>query len=139
MDVMKYNKACLGCQRLRPGTEVLQCILTSHPIEAPFRRVYMDIYVVTIEGQLKYILSVIDGHTRWVESRVIPDRSASTIATVFVQEWICRFGCPTELIVDHERSFVGEVMQQVCQALGVERLPTTVGHPDANAPVESFH
>lgn len=138
-DIMKYNKACLGCQRLRPGTEALQGILTPHPIEAPFCRVYMDIYVVTIEDKLTYILSIIDGHTRWVESRIIPDRSAATIASVFVQEWICRFGCPMELIVDHERSFVGEVMKQVCLALGIKRLPTTVGHPDANAPVESFH
>lgn len=139
VDIMKYNKACLGCQRLRPGTEALQGVLTPHPIRAPFCRVYMDIYVVTIEGKLIYILSIIDGHTRWVESRIIPDRAAATIASVFVQEWICRFGCPLELIVDHERGFVGDLLAQVCQALGVRRLPTTVGHPDANAPIESFH
>lgn len=138
-DIMRYNKSCLGCQRLRPGTEALQGLLTSHPVDGPFCRVYMDIYIVEINGENQLILSIIDGHTRWVESRVIPNRSAATVATVFMQEWVCRFGCPLELIVDHERAFVSEFMQIVCKMLGTRRLPTTVGHPDANAPIESFH
>lgn len=138
-DILRYNKSCLGCQRIRPGTEALQGVLTPHPIGGPFERVYMDIYVVSIEGKPANILSIIDGHTRWVESRIIPDRSAATVASVFVKEWICKYGCPLQLIVDHERSFVGDLMRQVCETLGVTRLPTTVGHPDANAPIESFH
>lgn len=139
VDVLKYNKACLGCQRLRPGTEALQGFVTQHPVGSPFSRVYADIYVVNIEGVDVSILSVIDNHTKWVESRVLSDRSAATIASVFVQEWVCRFGCPAEIVMDNEKGFISSFMQQVCQLLGMTRLLTTVKHPDANAPVESFH
>lgn len=138
-DVLKYNKACLGCQRLRPGTEALQGFLTQHPVGVPFSRVYADIYIVNVEGVDVSILSVLDNHTKWVESRVLPERSAATIASIFVQEWICRFGCPDEIVMDNEKGFTSAFMQHLCESLGITRLLTTVKHPDANAPVESFH
>lgn len=138
-DVTRYNKSCLGCQRIRPGTEALQGRLTSHPVEGPGCRVYMDNYIVKVDGREVAILSMIDQHTKWVEARVLKDRSAASVASVFVQEWVSRFGCPTTLIVDNEKGFISELMREVCQLLGVLRLPTTVDHPDANAPIETFH
>lgn len=90
VDAQRFTKACLGRQRLRPGTEVLQEILTPHPVEGPFVKVYMDIYVVKIEGVDINILSVIDNHTKWVESRILKSRTAAEVASEFVSEWVCR-------------------------------------------------
>ena len=101
VDVSKYIKSCLSCQRLRPGTECLQGLVSSHPVEGPFSRVYMDIYEFTIEKKAYKCLTMIDHHTKWAEVRLINNKSAVTLAETFATEWVYRFGCPSTLIIDH--------------------------------------
>ena len=139
VDVTRYLKACLSCQRLRPGTECLQGFITSHPVDGPFSRVHMDIFEVGIAGQMYRCLTMIDHHTKWAEVKAIEEKTAAVLAETFVKEWVCRFGCPATLVVDNERGFTEAFMQQLCQILGTKHLPTTACHPDANAPIESFH
>lgn len=139
VDVTKYVRACLGCQRLRPGAESLQGFVTSHPVEGPFCRIHMDIYEVVIDGQTINCLTMIDNHTKWAECTVIPDKSARTIAEMFVKIWVSRFGCPQVLVTDNEKAFSGVFMDQLCSILGVKKLLITVKHSDGNAPIESFH
>jgi hypothetical protein len=139
VDVTNYVKSCLSCQRIRPGAECMQGFVSSHPVEGPFNRVHMDIYETTIDNVSYYVLTMIDNHTKWVECKVIQSKAAVTIAETFVKEWVCRFGCPSTLVIDNEKSFVGTFMSQLCQILGTKHLPTTTCHPDANSPIESFH
>ena len=139
VDVTNYIKGCLECQRLRPGVESLQGLLTAHPMEAPFKRVHMDIYEFQKEGKSYSLLTMIDNFTKWAEVALLPNKYATTIASTFLSTWVCRFGCPESLITDSEATLTSAVMDYLCQLLGVKRLRTTVAHPDANAPIESFH
>lgn len=139
VDVTNYVKGCLECQRLRPGIEALQGIVTPHPVEEPFSRVHLDIYEVTVDGQHHKCLTMIDNHSKWVEVVVLVEKTAEAIADAFLKTWVCRYGCPDTLVTDNDPALIGSVMQQLHQQLGVKALRTTVDHPDSNAPVESFH
>lgn len=44
-----------------------------------------------------------------------------------------------EIVTDNDRSFCEKLMKQLFELLEVKYLPTTVSHPDANTPVDSFH
>lgn len=139
VDVTKFIKSCLVCQRLRPGAECMQGFVSSHTVESPFSHVYMDIFTITIDEKSYNILTIIDNHTKWAEAAILPSKTAKTIAETFIKVWICRFGCPAKLTVDNEPTFAGQVLENLCAMLGTRRLPTIVAHPDGNAPVESFH
>lgn len=139
VDVARYVRSCLECQRLRPGLEGLQGFLTAHPVGGPFTRVHIDIYEVTIDGVHYNCLTMIDNHTKWVEVCVLPSKTAKSITDAFIKCWICRFGCPQVLISDNDKAMSGSVARQVCQTLGVRKLESTACHPDGNAPIESFH
>lgn len=139
VDAMRYIKGCLECQRIRPGIEKLQGMMTAHKLEGPFEKVYMDIYEWSSGGNKQICLTMLDNSTKWAEATWLKTKEAKTVAAEFVKTWVCRYGCPKEIVTDNDPSFCGRFMEQLYEVLGVQHLPTTVSHPDANAPVESFH
>ena len=48
----------------------------------------------------KYILVVTDIFTKWVEAFALKDTTANTLATVLLNEVICRYGTPCTLYSD---------------------------------------
>ena len=51
-------------------------------------------------GDKKYILSMTDAFTKYVELVVTPSKEAGDIAKAIFDRWICRFGCPLEIVTD---------------------------------------
>lgn len=139
-DVAKYIKSCLICQRLRPGIERLQLSKGIHPTLDAFEKVHMDLWgPIKWRGVKISILTMIDHHTKWVECVTLPDDKASTVASKFLQHWICRFGVPTTVVTDQGAVFMSKVFSSMAASLGISLLRSTVYHPQGNAPVESFH
>ncbi|MCP6726113.1 transposase family protein, partial [Klebsiella pneumoniae] len=48
----------------------------------------------------RYILTVVDHFTKHVEAYALPDQEAITIARVFLNEFIARFGVPYVIHTD---------------------------------------
>jgi len=48
----------------------------------------------------KYILVLVDTFTKWTEAYAMPDQEAKTNADVIVNNFICRFGCPQQILID---------------------------------------
>ncbi|CAF4344192.1 unnamed protein product, partial [Rotaria magnacalcarata] len=53
-----------------------------------------------------YILVVIDYFTKWVELFALANTKAKTIAQIFVDEVLCRFGFPVRVISDNGVQFI---------------------------------
>lgn len=139
-DTAQYIKSCLACQRIRPGLENLQGIITAHkPGLKPFSRVYMDTFKFTLDDTHYNFLTVIDFYTRWAEVMILSDSRAEQVASLFLKTWIVRFGCPETIITDSEAILSGTVMQGLCEQIGIKLVKTITCHPDGNAPIESFH
>jgi hypothetical protein len=62
--------------------------------------------------------------------------SASTVATVFVDDFIARFGCPERVHSDQGGCFVSEILELTCKRLGIERSTISSAHPSGNGIVE---
>lgn len=96
----------------------------------------MDIYSFTV---IFTIIFIIDHHTKWVESEIIDNKLRSTVASFFISNWVCRFGCPSKSVVDNDATFVNALLHEVTLILGTNRIHIPPYYPDSNAPIESFY
>jgi transcription initiation factor IIE alpha subunit len=138
-DVRQYVQTCDACQRRGKNkrTEPL------HPIKVgqPFDRIGMDIVgplPKTKKGN-KYIVVATEYLTKWPEARAIPDAKAKSVVSFFYEDIICRHGCPKELLTDRGTHFVNEMLNTLCDELGVKHKLSTAYHPQTNGLVERFN
>ena len=62
-----------------------------------------------------------------------------TLATVLVDEVICRYGVPTYIHSDQGANLCSEVIQTLCKLLGIQTTRTSAYHPQGNGQVERFN
>ena len=61
-----------------------------------------------------------------------------TVATVLVEQFICRYGVPLSLHSDQGSNFESHVFQSICKLLGINKTKTAY-HPQSNGLVERFN
>lgn len=138
-SIRKYIRTCDACQK-RGKNERHEPL---HPIKIgePFERLGMDIVgplPVTARGN-KYIVVATEYLTKWPEARAIPNAKASSVVSFFYEDIICRHGCPKVLLTDRGTHFVNEMLDSLCQELGVKHRLSTAYHPQTNGLVERFN
>ena len=87
----------------------------------------------------KYILVVSDYFTRWAEAFPIPNQEALTVARVFVNEYVCRYGVPVQLHTDEGRNFESKIVEEMCKILEIDKTRTSPYHPQSDGIVERFN
>ena len=60
-----------------------------------------------------YILVIGDYFTKWKEAFPLKDTEAVTVARVFVNEFICRFGVPDSLHTDQGKNFEAKIIKEI--------------------------
>ena len=87
----------------------------------------------------KHIPTIIDYLTRWPEAFPIPDMSADTIVATFINEYLPVHMCPWYILLDNGMEFKNNLMDQVLQQLGIDRIFSAPYHPQSNGKLEVFH
>ena len=91
------------------------------------------------DGRYRFLLTMIDRSSRWLECEPLMDISASTVAEAFVRVWVTRFGVPRQLVLDIWTQFLSSLFTSLCTFLGVHHTPSTSYHPCTNGLVETLH
>jgi len=86
----------------------------------------------------RYILSVEDGFSRFIQLFPLPSKHAAGVAKVLVNEVIKTFGCPMRIHSDNGQEFCAKVMEEVYSRLDILHTRTPAYNPCSN-PVERFH
>lgn len=83
------------CAR-KPSKTSNKAPLGNRIVGGPMEKVCRDILgpLATSDRGNKYVLVICDEFTKWTEAFALPNQEAVTIATVFVNEFICRFHAP---------------------------------------------
>ena len=68
-----------------------------------------------------------------------PDQKAILIARLLVDEVLPIFGVPEALLSDRGTNMLANMVQDVCQLLGITNLNTTSYHPQCDGMVERFN
>ena len=141
-DVGDWVGSCESCsRRSRPVGRGLGAPLQPSWAGYPFERIAMDLIPglpETSNGN-RHLLVVVDYFTKWVEAYPLKNMEAMTIASVFVSEFVSRFGAPDNLHTDQGRNFESKLFRGVCNLLGIRKTRTTPYHPASDGLVERFN
>jgi hypothetical protein len=131
-DIVSMIRQCHQCQKM----EKLQTVAPQlHPIATagPWDIVGIDLVgpLPETSGQNRYIMTMTDLFSKWVESFAIKNKSADTVASVLEKAFL-RFGPPNKILTDQGREFVNSVNDSILQKHAVKHLVTSAYHPQTN-------
>ena len=114
--------------------------MTERP-DRPFDKIAIDLLTEceTSTSGNKHILTIIDHLTKWPVAYLIPDKSADTIVSTFINEYLPVHMCPQYILSDNGTEFKNSLMDQVLHQLGIDRICSALYHPQINGKLEVFH
>jgi Integrase zinc binding domain len=140
-DVETYVKSCQPCQKHMGITKAARIPIS--PVvraERSFESMYCDLIgPLDLESvrKHKYILSLVDSCTRWVESvplkTVTAKETCDALLSIFTRTEI-----PRVLITDIATNFVSGLSEELNHRLGIEIRHSTDYHPERNSLVERW-
>ena len=107
----------------------------------PFSKIMIDLVTGCEPSTFgnKHILTIIDHLTGWPEAFPIPDKSADTIVSTFINKYLPVHMCPRYILSGNGTEFKNNVMDQVLKQLGIEQIFSAPYHPQSNGKLEVFH
>ena len=116
-------------------------ILCTEPMElVHIDYVGMEVTVAAKEKPVvKNVLVVVDHFTRYVQAYVTKNHTARMTARVLYNNYFSVFGFPQRLMSDQGTEFCGQVISAMCSLLGIEKICTTLYHPQMNGSAEQVH
>jgi hypothetical protein len=139
-DISKFIRSCSLCQK--QSLQHVKNTAASFTLGdyIPFQRVYIDtIGPLTVsEDGNKYIIVFVDAFSRWVRLYERKDVSAMSAATAML-DWICNYGCPSEIVTDQGTQFVNELIKQMLDVFGIQLIHTTAYSKEENGLVERMN
>ena len=142
MSIENWCKNCVQCQsrrlpKLRPLAPMKQ-----RRTGTPLQVVSLDLlgpFPETNENRYKYVLSICDHFTRWIELYPIRDMEAVTVAKIFVEEFVARYGLCRQILTDQGKQFESKLFKELCRLLDIDKKRCTSLHPQTNGIQERFN
>lgn len=135
--VTKYVNRCINCMyyKIPRKGEVYW-----HPLDKgsePFRVIHLDHlgpFVMTTRDN-KYILTIVDGFSKYVVLRAVKDVTANE-TIYFVREFVCTYGKPDRVITDRGTAFTAAMFEQFCRELNIIHVKVSSKSPRSNGQAE---
>ena len=133
--IENWCKSCIQCQsrslpKLRPREPMKQ-----GRVGTPLQTVSLDLlgpFPETNKNHYKYIMSVCDHFTRWIELYPIKNMDALTVAKVFVEEFVSRHALCRQILTDQGAQFESKLFKEICRLLDIDKKRSTSFHPQTN-------
>ena len=139
-DIRKYIANCILCRRDIAKVQQYPLQMTEIP-DRLFDKIAIDLVTdcETSTSGNKHILTIIDHLTGWLEAFPIPDKSTDTIVATLINQYLSIHMCPRYILSDNGMEFKTNLMNQVLQQLGIDRIFSAPYHPQSNGKLEVFH
>ena len=131
IGLVSYINSCPRCLRRKsqPDKAPLLNIEASQPLEL----IHLDYLKLNLVKEiLKMFLLITDHFARYAQA--FPSKTQTTLATVKLlwNSFILHDGFPSKIITDQGRNFESELIENLCQLAGVQKLRTSPYHPQTN-------
>lgn len=139
-DIQQWCEQCIPCQTRRAPAPKHRAPMGGSQATLPFQRVATDILELpmTSEGN-RYVLVVEDYFTKFVNLYALPNQTAQSVAQCLFEDYVLIHGIPEALHSDQGRQFEAEIVQRLCQHLGIKKTRTTPYNPKSDGMVERFN
>ena len=139
-QVSKWVSECIPCQRSKVQRHTKAPLQTFAVPQRRFDHINIDIVGPLPQSRdYTYLFTIVDRLTRWPEANPITDATATTCARALAQNWIARFGVPSDMTSDRGKQFTSQIWTELSKIFGTQLHYTTAYHPQANGLVERFH
>ena len=139
-DIRKYIAQCALCHREKAKVQAYPFQMTEILV-CPFDKIAIGLVTKckTSSSGNKHILTIIDHLTGWPEAFPVPDKSADTIVSTFINQYLPVHMCSRYILSDNGTEFKIQLMDKVLQQLGIECIFSAPYHPQSNGKLEVFH
>ena len=101
---------------------------------------HVDISYVNIHSTFYYLLSVLDGHSRYIVHWEIRERMTEGDVEIILERAKEKFPeARPRVITDNGGQFVAREFKQFIRISGMTHVRTSAGHPQSNGKVERWH
>ena len=134
-------KQCQQCiaKKTKPNThEVSHQPITNKGY--PNETLFVDLVgpMNTTNQNNKYVLTMEDGWSRFVNAICIPNKEANTVADAIFNNHIALFGAPYQIHSDRGTEFTNKVIVELAEKWKIKKTTTPAYSPNSNL-VERFH
>ena len=139
-DIRKYIANCVLCRWDKAKVQQYPLQMTEIP-DRPFDKIAIDL-VTNCKTSIscnKHILTIIDHLTGWPEPFPIPNKSTDTIVVTLINYYLPVHMCPRHILSGNGTEFKNNLMDQVLQQLGIDRIFSAPYYPQSNGKLEVFH
>jgi transposase InsO family protein len=140
-DIAIHCSICDKCNARKPPSKGERASMQTYVTGAIWERCAMDILgpCPTSSNGMKYILVVGDYFSKFTEAFALPDQESKTVAKVFVNEFVSRYGVPRILHTDQGRNFESRLFKDICELLGIQKTRTCALNPKSDGMIERFN
>ena len=137
-DINNFIRTCPRCQRAK-SVNLQKAHSKLKNVHVPNRiwtQIGIDLMgtLTEIDGY-RYVLTVIDYFTKWVEIIPLKTKSGEEVGRALFKTFT-RYGCPKVIISDQGREFCNALNTKLFKLTGVDHRVTSAYHPQANGMVE---
>ena len=132
-QVVTVVQMCEVCDRARQVFDRPQASLSPLSIRGLLYRWSIDLCgPFPLTPRLNsYCMVMVEGHCRWAELVLIPDKNSATISGVFLERVVGHYGCCAEVVTDGGGEFAG-AFDALLSSLFIDHRCTHANHPLAN-------
>ena len=139
-QIKTWARSCQSCQQAKISQHVKAPYHHRPPPDRRFASLHVDLVGPLPECRgYRYLFTIIDRYTRWMEVIPLVTMTATDCATALVENWIARYGVPTDIVTDQGRQFISTIWVELLRSLGIISSRTTPYHPQSNGMVERMH
>lgn len=102
----------------------------------PLKRISMDLMDFGPTIPVRYALSIIDQHSRWLQIVPLRKSTAINIHRAFVDHWVTLFGPPRVIQTDNGVQFTSGLFKELVLMMHASHHNTICYHPQANGMIE---
>lgn len=140
-DITQYVKSCEKCKLNKTDNHTKERFVITTTPSKPFDLILIDTIgplPLTIR-QNQYILSIQCDFSKYVIYVPLPNKEARTIASALVKNCILTFGPMKSIRSDRGKEYVNDILDKVCEILGIDKLVATAYHPQTIGSLERNH
>ena len=138
VDVVSYINSCPRClhRMSQPDKAPLLNIEASQPLEL----IHLNyLKIEPSKGNIENVLVITDHFTRYAQAFPSKTQTALVTAKLLWNNFILHYGFPSKGITNQGQNFESELIENLCQLAGVQKLRTSPYHPQTNGQCEHFN